>query len=76
MPCINILNRDELKEAILLLLSSDEHKGEITLSFERMYGKCGERLDEDTWLSWFGVWVSAWQEAIKYYRISKFLKGK
>lgn len=34
-----------------------------TEKFIEIYGTCGEKLDEDTWLCWMGVWQIAWQEA-------------
>ena len=38
----------------------------ITQSFTARYGKINEHLDEDTWLSWFGIWTSAWTDAEQY----------
>lgn len=33
-------------------------------AFRRAYGAIGEHYDEDTWLERYGVWTSAWQEAV------------
>lgn len=35
-------------------------------AFVRQYGEIGRHYDEDTWLARYGVWVSAWTEAMKY----------
>lgn len=35
--------------------------------FVRMYGEIGEHLDEDKWLTWYGIFVSGWQSAMDTY---------
>lgn len=32
--------------------------------FIECYGEMEEYLDEETWLAWLGIWVSAWREPI------------
>jgi hypothetical protein len=38
----------------------------VIQSFTARYGRIDEHLDEDTWLSWFGIWASAWKEAERH----------
>jgi hypothetical protein len=66
---LKVSNLAELKEEIVRLCKTEgDHKRAITLSFERCYGKCGEPIDEDTWLRWYTIWVSAWNEAMAHFR--------
>jgi hypothetical protein len=29
-------------------------------AFKKLYGSIGDPLDEDTWLCWYGIFVSGW----------------
>jgi hypothetical protein len=62
---LNTIVTDEANYPALPKQSGRKNKAKrISIKkFIEMYGACGDKLDEDTWLCWMGIWQSAWQEA-------------